>query len=135
MDNILVYSSLIFLTNTAVAYYYGHYMYSFFFGMLTATSVIVHSRCSDPLLSTVLDKLAILSVVLYGGHILFSKMSATNAAFCIVIVATFFSTAYLYAYGFLVDDYCFNSDKRVANKYHCLLHCLSSTGHHLITVL
>jgi hypothetical protein len=135
MATILLYSSLFFITNAIVAYYKKYYMYSFFFGMLTITSLLVHSQHYDPLFSNILDKIAIACVIACGFYIFLGKLSPENIVYSLLIVLFFFSTGFLYMYGFLVEDYCFHKDRRTANNYHCLMHFLSCAGHHVIIAL
>jgi hypothetical protein len=80
-------------------------MYSFFFGMLTTTSLLVHSQQYDPLYSTILDKLAIACVIASGFYIFLGKVSPENILYSVLIVIFFLSTGFLYIYVFLVKDY------------------------------
>ena len=52
-----------------------------------------------------------------------------------IVVFTFLFVVYLYAYGYIITNYCFHPQIYTADKYHSLIHILSSFGHHLITFL
>jgi hypothetical protein len=69
----------------------------------------------------VVDKLAIICVVLYGGYLFYQK-NWTNNIFLASIILTFLSTIYLYYYGYTCDQYCFAPDKCESDWYHGLMH-------------
>lgn len=85
--------------------------------------------------TNLIDKLAILPVVIYGGYLLFQKMCMKHATICFLIILTFLLVIYLYIYGYMHRLYCFSEDKSVGDAYHSILHLLSSVGHHLIIIL
>jgi len=130
--NKLVFSSMVFLTNMVVAFYYKYYLYSFIFLCLTITSYWHHSHYTE--FSYIFDKMAVFSVVLYGGYLFYIKTiqvsDQPNPILSAMIVATFLATICLY-YG----GYCFHEDKNKADWYHSLMHILSSIGHHFIIIL
>jgi hypothetical protein len=126
----LVLSSLVFMTNVFTAYYFEQYVYSALFLFLTATSVVVHTE--NNYLTNIIDKFAILSIVLYGGYILRDKLNKKDFLYNSAIISTFLITIYLYVYGFITGQYCFCSDVDMENFYHAMLHIISSFGHHLI---
>jgi len=70
--SIMIYSSLFFLTNSVTAFLHEYYLYSGLFFILTVTSVVVHTH--DNLYTNLIDKVAVSSIVLYGGYILHSKL-------------------------------------------------------------
>lgn len=70
--SIMLYSSLFFLTNSVTAFLHEYYLYSGLFFILTVTSVVVHTH--DNLYTNLIDKVAVSSIVLYGGYILHSKL-------------------------------------------------------------
>lgn len=146
MTTLLVYSSLIFLTNVVHNYIKKYYFYSMAFLALVVTSLIIHShnRTSDNYIYlNIIDKLAISIIVLYGGYIYASKLSDKTKDYqsiqtlttIILIPTTFLSVIYLYIYGFCMGIYCFDKDETVSNNFHAMLHIISSFGHHLITWL
>lgn len=144
--NKLVFSSMVFLTNAVVAFWHEYYLYSFFFLCLTITSVWHHSYYTD--YSYVFDKIAIFSIVLYGGYLFYEKTIQDNPSHRLlslrdppspmlsaIIVATFLATMYLYYGGYCLNDYCFHEDKNKADWFHALMHIICSIGHHLIIIL
>ena len=136
-------SSFLFLTNVLVALYFKHYIYAFLFLMLTLSSIIHHS--SRTKLTNIIDKITLYSVIFYGGYIFFSNIKSnikSNIEFniktiikYILVVATFLSVVYLYTYGYLIDDYVFHPECKISQQYHCLMHLISSIGHHIIIAL
>ena len=129
-QKILVFSSCIFITNVISAYIKGDYIYATTFCALIATSVIYHSNSN--IYTNILDKIPILTIVLYGLYTLQYKTIAgfDNNIALFVIIATFFLTIYLYGYGYCINDYCFHPE--YGNYYHALIHIISSIGHHVI---
>jgi glucose-6-phosphate-specific signal transduction histidine kinase len=130
---ILLLSSLFFVTNILTAYYCEKYFYSFLFFILTITSLIVHYE--DNYYTNVIDKIAVSSIVLYGGHVLYNKMNTEKFFHCSMIVITFLLCIYLYIYGFIFKKYCFCNEKCTSQKYHFIMHIISSIGHHFIIYL
>lgn len=131
--SILVFSSLIFITNAMATFYKKYYFYSILFLILTTTSVIVHSN--NNICTNLIDKVSVFCIVVYGAHILLNKASTERFASVFIIVAFFLITIFLYAYGYLTKKYCFCDETCVAENYHCVLHVISSIGHHFITFL
>ena len=130
---ILLLSSLIFVTNILTAYYCEKYFYSFLFFILTITSLIVHYE--DNYYTNFIDKIAVSSIVLYGGYVLCNKMNKENLFHSSIIVITFLLCIYLYIYGFIFKKYCFCYEKCTSQKYHFIMHIISSIGHHFIIYL
>ena len=64
MKSICCYSSLLFITNAILSYLYKDYIYTFLFIYLTISSVIHHSN--KTLYTYIFDKIAVISVVIYG---------------------------------------------------------------------
>jgi len=131
--SILIFSSFIFITNVLSTFYKKNYIYCFLFVCLTITSLIFHYNAN--IYTNVLDKIFVLSIVFYGGYLLYNKATPDNQFNILLIVITFLSCIFLFFYGYYVKDYCYNPDKCVGDKYHCILHIISSFGHHLITFL
>ena len=130
--NVLFFSSFVFITNIISAYYKNDYMYSFLFTCLTITSMIVHTN--DNIYTNLIDKVSVLSIVTYGSFVLFDK-SMNEDAYVIIpagVFILFLLCIYLYIYGYCNKMYCFHHEKSIANKYHMLLHVISSVGHHFI---
>jgi hypothetical protein len=148
--SILFYSSFIFITNALTAFFNQYYVYSLLFCILTTTSVIVHSN--DNIYTNSIDKVAVSSIVFYGGYMLYYKINAYTPSPEIggcrlsplqndkyiqysIIVATFLFCLYLYVYGYFTRTYCFCDEKCRAHQFHCMLHVISSIGHHFIIFL
>ena len=136
---ILVYSSLIFITNALTALYKGYYLYSFLFVCLTVTSVLFHSTYKK--IYYYIDKISILCIVCYGTYMLYQKseikseIKSVNTLKILFIITTFLATIFLYYYGYCTNNYCYHVNKDISNKYHGLIHCISSIGHHCIILL
>jgi hypothetical protein len=131
--HLLIFSSLIFLTNFIFAYFTQRYIYSLLFFLLTITSVFFHSTYDFYIM--LFDKIAILSIVSYGSYMLWNSKYEyihNKIIFC-GIVFTFLLTLYLYIYGYFTQQYCF--DNQFGNYYHALIHLISSFGHHMILFL
>lgn len=132
---LLLFSSFIFITNVFTTFHKKYYIYCFLFFGLTITSLLFHYYTN--IYTNLLDKLFILSVVFYGGYLLYSKskIDNQNLLHILFIVITFLLCIFLFFYGYYSNNYCYHPDKYVGNKYHCILHVISSIGHHLITFL
>jgi len=142
-----VYSSLVFLTNCAFAFSKGHYTYSFAFYTLTLTSLAVHGIYNG-VEALILDKLSIVNIVILGGYYVFSNIqkiavgegwcgNAPRApAGCVLhicsITLTFVIVTWIYYYGYMTNQFCYHSDKAVADVCNSVIHVISSIGHHLI---
>jgi hypothetical protein len=131
--NILVLSSLIFITNMTTAFIYKKYIYSFLFLLLTITSVIYHSNAN--IYTHILDKIVIAFVVSYGAYKLYNKAQKKNYIFVVIVLLLFLLTIFLYIYGYFIKQFCFHNDKRIGSRYHCFLHCISSLAHHMIIII
>jgi hypothetical protein len=126
------YSSFVFLMNSGLAGIHKYYLYSALFFTLFATSLIVHSNTNNYTIA--IDKIAIFSIVLYGGKMLLEKLKS-NLCITMFTISTFLLTIYLYYYGFLHKKYCYHPDTTIANLYHSLLHLISFIGHSLIITM
>jgi hypothetical protein len=125
-------SSFIFFTNVITTYLYKkYYIYSYLFATLTATSLLFHSNPN--IYTNIIDKCAIVAIVLYGGLMLYNKITIDNLHKVILIIASFISVLVLFFYGYYNKKYCY--DINYSNHYHCLLHFISSVGHHFIIFL
>lgn len=125
-------SSFIFFTNVITTYLYKkYYIYSYLFAALTSTSLLFHSNPN--IYTNIIDKCAIVAIVLYGGFMLYNKITIDNLHKVILIIASFISVLVLFFYGYYNKKYCY--DPKYSNHYHCLLHFISSLGHHFIIFL
>ncbi len=68
-----------------------------------------------------------------GGGILYNKITMDNLHTVILILATFISVLVLFFWGYYNKKYCY--DPIWGNHFHCLLHFISSIGHHFIIFL
>lgn len=137
--NTCFYSSFVFLINVLVALYCRYYLYAGLFFTLLITSLLHHSHYNC--LTTIIDKIAIYSVVLYGGYLFYTKL-ANNIAFTrkqgllsLTIVITFLSTIVFYYYGYLNSCLCFSIDETQSHLFHSFMHCIVTFGHCCIMVL
>jgi cation transport ATPase len=140
--NYCILSSFIFLTNVLAGLYFKQYLYAFLFLLLTLTSIIHHS--SKTKLTNLLDKIALYCIIFYGGYKFYEHYTNTTKTSqfdiktitkYVLIVATFLSVVYLYSYGYLTNNYVFHSEYKTSQLYHCLMHIISSLGHHIIIAL
>jgi hypothetical protein len=131
-NNVLFFTSFIFIINTLAALYKKYYFYSFLFFCLTITSLQYHS--THTMYANIIDKIVIAGIVLYGGYMLYKK-SDKSISINIFIIITFLACVFLYIYGCFTNNYCFHPDAIVANNYHALMHIVGSIGHNLIILL
>jgi len=127
-----VVSSFIFLTNSFIAFYFNYTVYSILFIILFLTSLVFHSNKNDLTFWT--DRVIVITVILYGGYIFYIKYPSIHTVKSLLIIATFLTTLLLYHYGYVTNQYCFDTDSAMANLYHALLHVVSSIGHTLIII-
>lgn len=132
--NILFYSSMIFITNIAATIYKEYYIYTILFVCLTISSLFFHYPCNN-IYVNIADKICITMVVLYGGFMLYNKITDDNALYVIAVVILFLLVNYLYFYGYCTNQYCFHPNKYMGDLSHALIHISSSIGHHFITFL
>jgi hypothetical protein len=126
------YSSFFYLSNCLVAYYYDYILYSaLFFGLFSASLLW---RLNESIHTFILDKLFIISVVGYGGYLFTNRCYEMNGYVASIIVSTFLATGFLFYGGYITNQYCYDKDEKKGKLYHCLLHGISSVGHHLIVL-
>jgi hypothetical protein len=126
------YSSYIFLTNAFLTYYYKKDIYCLLFTFLFITSILYRIYYLDILFY--IDNLAIIFIVLYGSHLLYMKYKQMSIIRISCIVITFLSAGFLFYYGYLTKQFCYDPAPITGKYYNSLLHIISSIGHHLITV-
>ena len=131
MNKLCFCSSFIYLTNCILAYAYDYNVYALIFFCLFVTSTLFHSNNTN-YIAYILDKISIFMVVCYGGYVLYSEYNEELMIKNYMIMLTFLLTIYLYYYGWMYGKYCYDQDEDVANKYHSLMHVISSIGHLLI---
>lgn len=47
----------------------------------------------------------------------------------------FGATIFLYLYGDITNSFCFDKNTEIGNKWHSVLHFISSIGHHAIVLI
>ena len=119
----LLYTSLLFISNGLHAIYKKRFLYSFLFIFLTLTSVLFYSFPS--IYTNLFDKVAILFIVLYGAYLFSFKEPFQQ----FVISLTFLFTILFFFFGYLTNSFCYGP---TGDQYHAALHFISSLGHHLI---
>jgi hypothetical protein len=77
--------------------------------------------------------MAIVSVVLFGGYLYFTKVK--DVVIASFIVATFLATILLYYYGYAYKQFCFSADAHEADMFHAFMHMVVSVGHLMIVFL
>ena len=129
------YSALIFITNAIVAYQYEYYFYSALFTILIITSLFHHSTKTPT--TYLIDKLFVFAIVGYGGYVFFDKIAngVTNYLYSTIIVGTFLATIVLYYYGRATNCFCFADDHDESDRWHQLMHVITSIGHHFIVIM
>ena len=138
INNCCQLSPLIFIINIIIGLYNNYLLYSLLFFSLTITSIIYHTYYTD--FTYIIDKVAILYIILYGMLLFYQKINFitinfVNIIMCIIIILTFLSVFYIYHYGFYIKEYCFNNDINISYKYQSLIHYISCLSHSLIMLL
>ena len=136
------YSPYVFATNVVANIVFGEYIYAMCFAGLLTTSLLFYHYSAMYSGTTpeeiqnriwwlyVIDKIAILLVIFVGGSLVVSK--AKWSLLSVAVISTFLVVLYIYYYGYLTNQYCYNPDTQVAYKWQSILHYISSIGHHLI---
>jgi len=127
MLNILMFSSLIFITNCVTCFIYKKIIHCILFLVLTFSSILVHYN--DNIITNIFDKIVI-GFVFINGLVIFFNKSNKN----IFIVLTFLFVVFVYIYGYVSNKYVFDKDEQISKKYHFLMHLIGSIGHHLIVL-
>uniref|UniRef100_A0A6C0BAF1 TLC domain-containing protein n=1 Tax=viral metagenome TaxID=1070528 RepID=A0A6C0BAF1_9ZZZZ len=125
-------SSFIFLTNSFIAAHFNYMLYSVLFFILFLTSILF--RLNKNIFTYTLDKLFVYAIILYGGYMFYMKYPSIHTLISFLIISTFFSVVFIYEYGYLTKQYCFDNDSVLSETYHALLHIISSIGHSLIMI-
>ena len=133
-NNVLFYSSFVFITNIILAYYVDEPIYFLLFSMLLTTSLIVHY--TQDIFVYYCDKVVIYSIFFYGFLVFSMKLYKINTLYqmllTVLVVFCFVMCVYIY------DNYS-NINLVILNKegyfYHILVHLVGSIGHNLIMLL
>ncbi len=129
INTVCLFSSTLFLLNSAICFIYGFRIYAALFIFLTITSLFFHSNPTSHF-ANVIDKVAILGVVLYGGYTLCMNWKKYTNVSRMAIIGTFVITVLLFSYG--GGKFCF--DPEWGNVWHSVLHIISVIGHGMIVV-
>uniref|UniRef100_A0A6C0K1G7 Uncharacterized protein n=1 Tax=viral metagenome TaxID=1070528 RepID=A0A6C0K1G7_9ZZZZ len=130
---ITILSSLLFLTNTILAYLNSYYLYALFFAFLILTSLVL--RFNRSIYTFIIDKIAIIMVASYGSYILYQNMHNITRTYFAAIIFTFIATIVLYYYGYKNDCFCFDPDKYISENYMALVHIIGCIGHNMIILI
>ena len=107
-------------------------LYSVLFFILFLTSILF--RLNKNMFTYALDKLFVYAIILYGGYMFYMKYPSIHTLISLLIVSTFLSVIFMYEYGYVTKQYCFDNDSVLSETYHALLHVISSFGHTLIMI-
>ena len=126
------------MINVLVAFYFGYYLYAILFFALLITSILHHIQYTT--ITYLLDKVAIFSIVFYGGYLFYKKIQLgiigiKSNILSLLIVMTFLSTAIMYYYGYLNNCLCFCEDPVKAKLIHSFMHIVGCLGHCCICFL
>lgn len=139
MSDFLVCSSLFFLSNFIHARLRGYRFYSTWFYLLTVTSIIIHGFFPENLIANLIDKIPIAGIIITGFNLFLKKLlrvppikQFTHAT---IVLSTFSFVIYIFYYGYLTNQFCFDKNKYTATLFHALLHLTSSLGHHAIIIM
>lgn len=129
------YSSLFFLINALVAYKYKYYGYSLSFIFLTITSLFHHYHFNN--ITRQIDRVAIIIMIYLSTLIIYTKYKDKNINLMhILLFGILFSIVlFLYIYGKINNQYCFDTDHTTACLWHSFLHLMASSSHILIVLL
>ena len=127
MLNILIFSSLIFITNCITCFIYKKNIHCILFFLLLCSSILVHYN--DNIITNMFDKIVI-GFIFLNGLILFLTKKNKN----IFIILTFLFVVYVYIYGYVNNKYVFDKNNQISKKYHFFMHLIGSIGHHLIVL-
>lgn len=133
-QNVLIYSSFVFLTNFIAGIWIGQTIYAALFLALTCSSVAVH-HYEDLLWINILDKLIIFSIFLFGAFEIFTKFKTHVSTHLVIIVSSFVYCIVVYIIGYLNTCFCFDLCPDIAKTYHMHMHIVGSVGHHYIMFL
>ena len=106
-------------------------IYSILFFFLFVTSLL-YRLFPTVYLFLLLDKLAIMYVVLYGALCLWEK--TFHEIEILMIVFTFVCVLYLYYGGYRTKSFCFSEIREQADMWHAFLHLLVCFGHSMIVL-
>lgn len=121
-------SSLFFLSNAVHALWKEKVFYGISFFLLTVSSLLVRLYPNDYSTFIIIDR-AYISVVIVTGLTYFLELSLLQK---IVPLLLFLFISAVYTKAYLTDSYSFDPDPTISCYHQCLIHCLSSIGHHFL---
>jgi hypothetical protein len=136
MNKILIFTSLVYLSNAFTCGIYQKKHYSALFCVLVMTSILFHSNPNT--ITNIIDKIPICGIVGYGGYTYVHAIqsnpieSSISTIHYILPPIAFVYVLYLFAYGYITSQHCYDDDIIIANRSHAYLHLISSIGHHCI---
>ena len=98
-ENPCIYSTFIFVINIIIGIYYHEYIYASLFVALFITSILFHSNQTYNIYYF-LDLIIVFSIFMYGGYTFLTKIKNKNPILSGIIIITFFTTVYLFFYGY-----------------------------------
>lgn len=132
-SSLLILSSFLFMSNMITTHYMGYFIYCILFLCLTISSITYHYNSNT--ITKIIDRIFIISIVLYAGYIFYNKANKHNVNKVIFIIMSFLSVILFYCFGYYTNEFCFDQDIRIGNIYHSILHIISSFGIHMVTFL
>jgi len=134
-NNPCFYSSLFFISNITISYYYDEYIYSGLFSTLLVTSLLVHYNQNEYIV--LLDKMMVFFIIVYGFYVFTKKCTCIRSEkeiMCsLLIVITFVTCVYLYLTDISNTPVYFCGF--FGNFLHAFIHLVGSVGHNLIVLL
>jgi hypothetical protein len=121
-------TSLLFLTNTIHLSYKQDVIYCYTFLCLSILSLLYHLSKNNTI--GILDKICIAGVTLQGGKTIF--LDTEFDKYSVVVITTFAGVIWIYHYGYITNRYAFDNNIDIGNRYHMIIHILSSVGHHAV---
>lgn len=131
--NLLLLSSLVFITNVISGIWMQHYIYAILFFLLTVSSLAVHSN--NNIYTNIIDKVILVTIGIYGAYVFYNKITVDEWITGVIVVMTCLTCIVFYFYGYAVKNYCFHNELCVAQMYHAIMHIVGSIGHHLAIFL
>lgn len=134
-NNVCVFSSLIFITNVILSYFYKKYIYLFLFSCLLITSTTCHY--TQNYIIILIDKCFVYLIICYGFYVMYNKeiyeFNIREILYIYIIIISFLSCVYLYLSGLSVTPFEIYGIK--GNFLHAFLHIIGSIGHNVIAIL
>jgi len=135
----LIYTGLLFATNFITARTKGYNIYSTWFFLLTVTSILFHGMFPDSYIMNTIDKIPIAGIIITGKILFYEKIMKCTShmyiLYVLFVISCYIIVIFIFYYGYLSHQFCFDKNEKIANTYHSLVHLISSVGHHFIILL